>query len=94
MTKLIVNVLMNSLHPTKIAANWRQLIYFIICLKSNMTVYSGNWRAELGSKKNLGGAQDPAQRQMLATNHEHYPGFTLYKKTIISEPKEKRKAEY
>lgn len=59
-----------------------------------MTVYSGNWRAELGSKKNLGGAQDPAQRQMLATNHEHYPGFTLYKKTIISEPKEKRKAEY
>lgn len=57
-----------------------------------MTVYSGNWRAELGSKKNLGGAQDPAQRQMLATNHEHYPGFTLYKKTIISEPKEKRKA--
>ena len=92
MTKLIVNVLMNSLHPTKIAANWRQLIYFIICLKSNMTVYSGNWRAELGSKKNLGGAQDPAQRQMLATNHEHYPGFTLYKKTIISEPKEKRKA--
>lgn len=94
MTKLIVNVLINSLHPTKIAANWRQLIYFIICLKSNMTVYSGNWRAELGCKKNLGGAQDPAQRQMLATNHEHYPGFTLYKKTIISEPKEKRKAEY
>ena len=52
-----------------------------------MTVYSGNWRAELGSKKNLGGAQDLAQRQMLATNHEHSPGFTLYKKkNIISEP--------
>lgn len=59
-----------------------------------MTVYSGNWRAELGSKKNLGGTQDLAQRQMLATNHEDCPGFTLYKKTIISEPKEKRQAEY
>lgn len=57
MTELIVNVLINSLHPTKIAANWRQLVYFTVCLKSNMTVYSGNWRAELGSKKNLGGAK-------------------------------------
>ena len=58
-----------------------------------MTVYSGNWRAELSSKKNLGGAQDLAQRQMLATNHEHSPGLTLYKKkNIISEPKGKIKA--
>ena len=31
---------------------------------------------------------------MLGTNHEHCPGFTLYKKVIISEPKEKRKAEH
>ena len=93
MTKLIVNFLINNPHPTKIAANWRQLIYFIVRLKSNMTVYSGNWRAELSSKKNLGGAQDLAQRQMLATNHEHSPGFTLYKKkNIISEPKGKIKA--
>ena len=79
MTELIVNVLINSPHPTKIAANWRQLVYFIVCLKSNMIVYSGNWRAELGSKKNLGGVQDLAQRQMLATNYEHSPGFTFVK---------------
>lgn len=59
-----------------------------------MTVYSGNWRAELGSKKNWG-AQDLAQRQMLATNHEHCPACTLYKKkNITSEPKGKRKAEH
>ena len=31
---------------------------------------------------------------MLETYHEHCPGFTLYKKIIISEPKEKRKAEH
>ena len=57
-----------------------------------MIVYSGNWRAELGSKKNLGGAQDLAQRQMLATNHEHSPGFTFVKRRIsFLNQKEKEK---